>query len=98
MPLRPKQLARLGTFHIHEAVLDVLLHAYENEECIGAAEISRSAGLYRESGICNMNDALVHGCLNELHDQGKVERCTQPNDKGGWQLTREEYNRRRDDV
>ena len=46
----------------------------------------------------NMNDAIVHGLLNQLNDQGKVERAAQPNDKGGWKLTEKEYERRRDDI
>ena len=36
-----KQLARFGESHLEEAVLDVLLEVRHEEECIGAAEISR---------------------------------------------------------
>jgi len=46
--IRPKQLARLGEFHLEEAILDVLLEARHEELCLGAAEISRQAGIYRE--------------------------------------------------
>jgi len=36
--------------------------------------------------------------LNKLSDQNKVERCVQENNKGGWQLTDSEFQRRRDDC
>lgn len=32
--IRPKQLARLGEFHLEEAVLDVLLDAKHEDECL----------------------------------------------------------------
>lgn len=96
--MRPKQLARIGTFHLHEAVLDVLQEAYSDGYGVGAADIGRRAGMYREAGVAQMNDALVHGCLNELATQNKVKRKYQKNGKGGWALSEDEYERRRDDV
>lgn len=99
MSIRPKQLTRIGEFHLQEALLDVLCDAYPEGYGLGAAEISRRTGIYRERGpAMNMNDAIVHGLLNQAHHQGKVERRAQPNDKGGWILTTEEYERRRDDI
>lgn len=95
--IRPK-LTRMGTFQLHEAVLDVLLENYPEGYGVGAAAISRRAGLYRDAGVVHMNDALVHGCLNELFDYGKVEQHNQPNGRGGWRLSGEEYARRRDDI
>ncbi len=105
--IRPKQLARLGEFHLEEAVLDVLLEAAHEAECLGAAEISRRAGIFREGGsgepgsVASMNDAIVTGLMVKLHKAGKVERCTQGGGggrRGGWKLTDEEFARRRDDV
>lgn len=100
--VRPKQLARLGEFYLEEAVCDVLLEARHEGECIGAAEISRRAGIFREGGggnpIASMNDAIVTGLLIKLYGAGKVEQCRQPGGRGGWQLTEAEFNRRRDDV
>lgn len=97
--IRPKQLARMGEFHLEEAILDVLLEAKYEEQCMGAAEVSRRTGIYRDRGSENIiNDAIVHGMLNKLADQRKVERCKQPNGKGGWRLTDTEFQRRRDDT
>ena len=44
MSIRPKQLSRMGQFYLEEAILDVLLEAKHERECIGPAEISRRAG------------------------------------------------------
>lgn len=97
--LRPKQMARLGEFHLEEAILDVLLEARHESECIGAAELSRRAGIFREAGkFVNMNDAIVHGLINKLSIAGRVERCTQSNKLGGWRLSDKEFERRRDDL
>ena len=105
MSIRPKQTARMGEFHLEEAVLDVLLEAYHEEECLGPAEISNRAGIYRKPGggdggaaIKNMNDPIVMGLLNKLNEGGKVRRCTQPNGSGGWMLSDEEFQMRRDDA
>ena len=56
--MRPKQMSRIGTFHLHEAVLDVLLQNDPEGHGLGAAEMSRRAGMYREAGEVGMNDAL----------------------------------------
>ena len=97
--VRPKQLARIGMFHIEEAVLDVLLEARHEDECLGAAEISRRAGIYRDRGTQDiMNDAIVTGVLVKLDSEGRVERCQQENNRGGWHLTDKEFTSRRDDV
>lgn len=102
--IRPKQLARLGEFHLEEAVMDVLLEAAHEDECIGGAEISRRAGIFREpdtpegGGVAAGNDWIVGGLLIKLRKAGKVERCEQRSGRGGWKLTDEEFQRRRDDV
>lgn len=103
--VRPKQHARMGTFHLEEAVLDVLLEARHEGECIGAADISRKAGIFRDrgEGIVSeggiINDAIATGLLVKLHLEGRVQRCTQThNNRGGWELTDQEFALRRDDV
>ena len=100
MSIRPKQHARMGIFLLEEAVLDVLLEARHEDECIGPAEISARAGIFRERGSVNiMNDAIVTGVLVKLADEGRVERCTQQGRRrGGWQLADREYAARRDDI
>ncbi len=103
--IRPKQFARMGEFHLEEAILDVLLEARHEGQCLGAAEISKRAGIFRESGDPSkgepksMNDAVATGMLIKLMKQGRVQRCEQQDKKvGGWELTDEEFERRRDDV
>ena len=98
--IRPKQHARIGQFHLEEAVLDVLLEAKHEGDCIGAAEISRRAGIFRDRGDVNiMNDAIATGVLVKLADEGRVQRCQQNDaNRGGWELTGSEFALRRDDV
>lgn len=102
--IRPKQFTRMGQFYLEEAVLDVLLTAKHEGRCIGAAEISRSAGLFRESGDesrgepKSMNDAIATGILIKLMKAGRVDRCEQSPGRGGWELTDNEFEQRRDDV
>lgn len=83
---------------MQEALLDVLCDAHPEGYGIGAAEISRRMGVYRDAGVVNMNDAIAHGLLNQLHEQGKVLQAKQANGRGGWMLTQAEYERRRDDI
>ena len=45
-----------------------------------------------------MNDAIAMGILVKLNDEGKVVRCKQPNNRGGWELTDTEFAKRRDDI
>ena len=97
--IRPKQHARMGQFYLEEAVLDVLLEAKHEGDCIGPADISRRAGIFRDRGEVDiMNDAIATGVLVKLHTEGRVQRCTQPNNRGGWDLTDHEFALRRDDV
>jgi len=89
----------MGMFYLQETVLDILLEHYLEGYGIGGADISRRGGIYGDRGADDMmNDAIVMGVLNALHEQGKVERAEQERGRGGWRLTEAEYNRRRDDV
>lgn len=82
--IRPKQLARLGEFHLEEAVMDVLLEAAHEDECIGGAEISRRAGIFREpdtpegGGVAAGNDWIVGGLLikqrRPVRDRRRIPR------------------------
>ena len=99
MSIRPKQFGRLGTFYLQESVLDVLAEHYNEGYGLGPADISRRAGIYRDRGPDNiMNDAIAFGVLNTLREQNKVERVEQEGGQGGWRLTQEEFERRRDDI
>ena len=97
--IRPKQLSRLGEFHLEEAVLDVLLEAAHESKCMGAAAISKRAGIFRNKvKDIGMNDAIVTGVLIKLYKENKVVRCKQNSGDGGWALSDEEFARRRDDI
>lgn len=99
MSIRPRQLSRMGTFYLQEAVLDILLEHYPEGHGVGPAHISRRAGIYRSRGPSDiMNDAIVIGILNSLHGERRVERIEQENGRGGWRLTDSEFERRSDEV
>ncbi|RKU28967.1 hypothetical protein C6497_07165 [Candidatus Poribacteria bacterium] len=95
MSIRPKQFTRIGEFHLEEAVLDVLLEANHEREIIGAAEVSRRAGIFREPGhsMKGGNDAIAWGILGKLIKENRVIKVDQ-----GFKLTDEEFELRRDDV
>lgn len=102
MSFRPKQMARFGEFNLEEAVLDILLAAreFDGDGCLGAAEISKRSGIFRDRGDVNiMNDAIATGILVKLSDQNRVERCEQQGRRrGGWRISDAEYERRREDI
>lgn len=91
-------MARIGTFHLCEAILDVLLAEHPSGYGLGAAAIGKRTGIYRSVGKIGLNDAIVSGYLNELFAQKKVKRKKQVNNKNGWALSDDEYQRRRDDI
>ena len=101
--IRPKQFGRMGEFYLEEAILDVLLEAKHENECLGAAEIGRKSGIFREGGgsisgaPSSFNDAIVTGMLIKLLKAGKVQRCGSP-PKQGYQLSDDEFKTRKDDV
>lgn len=70
--LTPSHHSRVGLEHLEQAVLGVLCIA---GRCMGPAEISRMAGIYREPPL---HDAITQGVLNKLLADGRVTRCDQP--------------------
>jgi hypothetical protein len=95
MSINPKQFARIGEFHLEEAILAVLLEEKHKKRCIGALEIADQTGIYRIKGVAGMNDAIVTGMLNKLARENKVQQCKQINGQGGWELTDNEFARRK---
>ena len=82
-----------------EAVLATIFLAYRESQSasppktfsgISAMDISTRANIYREKGEAGMNDAIVHGILNKLADEKKVERPG----SGLWTLTKAELDNR----
>ena len=89
----PKKYARLGVFYLEEAVLDALLET--KDECIGAAEISKRAGVYRPThDKATFNESITNGILSKLENEGRIEKCLQPNNRGGWKITDKELSER----
>lgn len=71
----------LGMQYLEEAVMEVLLEAAQGDECLGPAEVTLRAGLYRGTFLKN---AIAAGTLNKLLEEGRVVRCLQANGRGGW--------------
>lgn len=100
-----KWKARQGEFMLEECVIAVLYDVYRDNICLGAAEISKRAGIFREAGDGDknnntkednfkaMNDAIVSGILVKLRKENRVERGKQENDKGGWKLSESEFKK-----
>ena len=97
--IRPEQNSQQGImFRLEEVVLDVLLEAKREGECIGYTEISRRAGIYREQGeLKPPTCAIVWGVLHKLYGESRIKRCMQVVNKRGFELTDSEFNRRRKD-
>ena len=71
-----KQMARLGIFHIQEAILSVLA---EEPEGLKPELISKtiSIGKYTDERF-NQSYAIVNAILIKLKEEGYVERCIGP--------------------
>ena len=89
--MTPKQLARLGIFHIEEAILEVLFQA--TDEYTLAADISRKIGIAQSY---DQYSWIVAPILDKLAEEGRVEPRIVGTQKRGWKLTDRERNRRAD--
>lgn len=85
-----KELSRVAVSLLETTVLDVLWAAFHREECIGAAEIGRSAGIYGEKGLGIINDAITWGILSKLVQEGRATRCQLTPRTQGFQLSEKE--------
>lgn len=72
--------AREGIVRLEDAILEVLAPG----ECLGPAEISRRAGIYRGSG--SWKNMITQVVLQKLHDAGRVARGKQINGQPVWTL------------
>ena len=85
--MTPKQMGRLGLFHIEEAILEVLS---EEPEGFAPSRISRHIGItgYSDPGM-SLRYAIVHGALVQLKRKGLVERVLLENGENTsrWKLT-----------
>lgn len=100
IPSLEKRHGHRGVAHLRVAVLEVLYTAKKNGECLGGAAIGRRAGIFREPGyaVKQGNDYIVGGVLNSLVKDGLLTKCTQLNNRAGWELTDEAFERRDREV
>ena len=92
-----------GVALLRVAVLEVLYEAKKGGECLGAAEISRRAGIFREAGYAQAagNDSIVWGVLSSLVKDSMLDKCSQASgsDKlDGWELTDTTFRQRDQQV
>ena len=80
--------------------MEVLYTAKKARECLGAAEIGRRGGIFREPGyaVKQGNDYIVTGVLNSLVKDQLLTKCTQNNGRPGWELTDAAFERRDQEV
>lgn len=85
----PKQLAGKGVSYLEEAILDVLLEAWEKEKysSIFAVKIKKRIGV----GDWDRDQRLTTAILVKLKEEGRVKRR---GERGPWQLTDAEYAKR----
>lgn len=91
--MTPKQMARLGVFHIEEAILETLFQA--DSTYVRGANIARALGLMKS---WEKSDWIVNRILYKLEEDGRVEsKMSQSGQsKTGWKLSDHEKNRRAD--
>lgn len=86
-------MARLGVFHIEEAILETLFQA--DSTYMRVSDISRKLGL-RKSWYAS--DWITHTFLYKLEEDGRVEprMSSSGQTKTGWKLSDRERDRRTD--
>ena len=84
---------------LKEIVLDVLVGAKQAGECLGPTEIASRTGIADNLVIAkdeeNFMGAFTLMLLSTLKDEVRAERCTEPRGKMKWELTDEEFQKRR---
>lgn len=86
-----KQLARIGVFHLEEAILETLFQA--DDEYVRAVDIARAIGIKSFDNY----DWIVAILLLKLKEDGRVEaRSDAGGRRTGWKLTTREMSRRAD--
>ena len=88
MPYSAIDAARKGESHLRYAVCRTLSGRTDGS-ALGAAEIGKQTGIFRESGWAKKsgNDDIAWGVLGSLVKDGLAVKAKQPNGKGGFILT-----------
>ena len=90
--MTPKQFARIGVFHLEEAILEVLFQA--DSEYMRTTDITRAIGI---KSFDNWDWIVGRLLRSKLEEDGRVEsRRSERGTRTGWKLTTREYNRRAD--
>lgn len=98
--LQPEQLARMGLFYLEKAVLDVLHEVVHGEAAptpwLTPAKISKRLGI--PASDTGVGYPLVRYVLDKLLSEARVQRRSL--DRGGarYQLSKEELEKRCDDL
>ena len=93
----PKQHAVIGLRHLENAVLDILVEAWNEEKPLGLWEIGKRTGIacetdlrtFQAEGGFGGSRGIVWGILTQLARENRVQER-----KGRWELTEAEFNRR----
>ena len=78
---------------LEEAVLDVLVEAERNGECLSVPEISRRAGIYSGKGDTSkgepgsMTHSIAWGIVLKLFRAGLIRKCPKSPGRSGYELT-----------
>ena len=98
--LQPEQLARIGMFYLEEAVLDVLYEAVhgdnDSKTWLTIAKISKRLGI--PASDRGLGYPLVRCVLDKLLSEARVQRPSLNRGGARYQLTKEEREKRCDDL
>ena len=90
--MTPKQMARLGVFHIEEAILDPLFQA--DNGYVRFVDIARELGIKS----WKQSEWIVASILYKLDEDDRIEtRYDAGGRRTGWKLSDRERDRRTDD-
>lgn len=95
----PKQHALIGMHHLENAVLDILMEAWNQGKRLGFWEIGKRRGIasepdlgtFQAKGGLGGSRGIVWGVLTKLASEKRVQK-----NEGLWGLTEAELKRRRD--
>lgn len=84
---------------LKDIILDVLVEAKRTGECLGPTEIASRTGiadnLFVVEGEQNFIGAFTLMLLSTLKHEVRAERCPEPGEEKKWEITAEEFQKRR---
>ena len=82
-----KQQAKLGLFHLKEAISEVLFNA-QDEGPLQSNEIRKRLGIPKVDEPPDRSNTLILGIIFHLQGEGRVQHITE--DGRGWKITETE--------